>query len=176
MVMAYLLLILRGIESNQPEHLNMPDHIKTIFFVEDSEVELLAYRVAMEKAGHCVQWAKDGLEAMRLLHNLVPDLVLLDLMLPRFDGVEVLKFISSSPKLKTVPVIIFSTNSIIDCADEPLLESATRRILKSQCTPPKMLRVIDDIFAGRKAVHTAAPDGHEQTAVQLGLEPAAHLR
>src|SRR5580658_7549392 len=152
----------------------MVDDVKTIFFVEDSEVELLAYRAALEKAGYCVQWAKDGLEAMRLLHNIVPDLVLLDLMLPRFDGVEVLKFISTSPKLKTVPVIIFSTNSIIDSEDEPLLERAVRRILKSQCTPAQMIRTIRDVFAGRKADHVAAPDSEKQKAKQEILGPVVH--
>lgn len=153
----------------------MPDDIKTIFFVEDSEVELLAYRAAMERAGYCVQWAKDGLEAMRLLHNIVPDLVLLDLMLPRFDGVEVLKFISSSPKLKTVPVIIFSTNSIIDSEDEPLLEGAARRVLKSQCTPPIMLRTIRDVFEGRKTAHAATPDNEKPAAKQAALGPVVHV-
>ena len=92
----------------------MLDELKTIFFVEDSEVELLAYKRVFERAGYCVQAAKDGLEAIRLLHNVMPDLVLLDLLMPRFDGVEVMKFIRSETRLKTVPVIIFSTNSIIE--------------------------------------------------------------
>jgi len=125
----------------------MPDDVKTILFVEDSEVELISYRNMMERAGYCVQTAKDGLEAMRVLHNIVPDLVLLDLVLPRFDGVEVLKFIRSNAGLKTVPVIIFSTNSILDAEDEPLLEGATKRLLKSQCTPPLMLLAIREVFA-----------------------------
>jgi DNA-binding response OmpR family regulator len=127
----------------------MSDSVKTILFVEDSEVELLAYRTAMEREGYCVHWAKDGLEAMRMLHNIIPDLVLLDLVLPRFDGVDVLKFIQAQASLKTVPVIIFSTNSIIESEDEGLLEGAAKRLLKSQCTPPIMLKTIRDIFAGR---------------------------
>ena len=138
------------------ESLNMTDHVKTILFVEDSEVELLAYRTAMERDGYCVHWAKDGLEAMRMLHNIIPDLVLLDLVLPRFDGVDVLKFIQAQESLKTVPVIIFSTNSIIESDDEGLLEGAAKRLLKSQCTPSIMLKTIKDIFAGRIAVKPVA--------------------
>src|SRR5579863_7582519 len=118
----------------------MDTDVKTIVFVEDSEVELIVYRTALEKAGYCVQVAKDGLEAMRLLHNIAPDLVLLDLLLPRFDGVEVLKYMKAEARLKNVPIIIFSTNSIIDSEDEPLLQAATRRLLKSQCTPALMVR------------------------------------
>ncbi|HEY1787166.1 MAG TPA: response regulator [Verrucomicrobiae bacterium] len=115
--------------------------------MEDSDVERLAYQRVLERAGFHVQIARDGLEGLRLLHNVVPDLVLLDLVLPKFDGVEVMKFIRSSPKLKTVPIVIFSTNSIIEAQDEPLLEGATRRLLKCQCNPATMLETIYDIFA-----------------------------
>src|SRR5580692_2518631 len=123
----------------------MSEEAKQIFFVEDSDVERLAYQRVLERAGYQVQIARDGLEGLRLLHNVVPDLVLLDLLLPKFDGVEVLKFMRSNPKLKTVPIVIFSTNSIIEAQDEPLLEGATRRLLKSQCNPATMLETIHDI-------------------------------
>lgn len=124
----------------------MAGDVKTIFFVEDSDVERLAYQKVLEKAGFQVQVARDGLEGLKLLHTLVPDLVLLDLMLPKFDGIEVLKFIRSNPRLKTVPIIIFSTNSIIEVQDEPLLEGVSRRLLKAQCNPTIMIETIHDIF------------------------------
>lgn len=131
----------------------MPGEVKTIFFIEDSEVERLAYQRVMERAGFQVQIARDGLEGLRLLHNVVPDLVLLDLVLPKFDGIEVLKFIRSNARLKSVPIVIFSTNSIIEAQDEPLLEGANRRLLKCQCNPAMMLETIHDIFMeqGEKA-------------------------
>lgn len=125
----------------------MSPEAKIILFVEDSEVERLAYQRVLERAGYRVQTARDGLEGLRLLHSIVPDMVLLDLLLPKFDGVEVMKFIRSTPRLKSVPVVIFSTNSIIEAQDEPLLEGATRRLLKSQCNPATMLETIHDIFA-----------------------------
>jgi chemosensory pili system protein ChpA (sensor histidine kinase/response regulator) len=133
----------------------MPGKAKLILFVEDSEVERLAYQRVLERAGYHVQVARDGLEGLRLLHNVMPDLVLLDLVLPKFDGVEVLKFVRSSPRLKTVPIVIFSTNSIIEAQDEPLLEGANRRLLKCQCNPAMMLETVYDIFAERdgKASH-----------------------
>jgi CheY-like chemotaxis protein len=135
----------------------MVEDVKTIFFVEDSEVELLAYKSAMERAGYCVHWSKDGLEALKLLNNIAPDLILLDLVLPRFDGVDVMKFLQAHPILKTVPVIIFSTNSIIDSEDEPLLEGAAKRLLKSKCTPAMMLRTIQEVLTTRSAVKGEPP-------------------
>jgi CheY-like chemotaxis protein len=147
----------------------MPEEVKTIFFVEDSEVERLAYQRVLERAGYQVQTAHDGLEGLRLLHNIVPDLVLLDLLLPKFDGVEVLKFMRSTPRLKSVPIIIFSTNSIIDAQDEPLLEGATRRLLKSQCNPATMLETIHDIFLereGKTSGNSRQPDLQGAQAVK----------
>ena len=143
---------------------------KTILFVEDSEVELIAYSNALQKAGYCVHSAKDGLEAMRLLNSIAPDLVLLDLLLPRFNGVEVLKYIRSNANLKNLPVIIFSTNSIIDSEDEPLLEGAARRILKCKCNPAKLLEAIQEVVADKHAEQLAHE--HEQTTPQsLGPLP-----
>lgn len=138
----------------------MPGDVKTIFFVEDSDVERLAYQKALERAGYCVQIARDGLEGMRLLHNIVPDLVLLDLLMPKFDGVELLKFMRSDTRLKTVPVVIFSTNSIIEAQDEPLLEGASRRLLKSQCNPAMLLETIHDILND----HPSGNSGSENPA------------
>lgn len=147
----------------------MPGDVKTIFFVEDSEVERLAYLRVLERAGYQVKTAKDGLEGLRLLHNLVPDLVLLDLLLPKFDGVEVLKFIRSTPRLKLVPIVIFSTNSIIEVQDEPLLEGATRRLLKCQCNPAMMLETIHDIFVeqdGRTPGNGASSEAQSAEALK----------
>lgn len=123
-------------------------------------MELIAYRNILERAGYCVQAARDGLEAMRLLHHLVPDLVLLDLMLPKFNGVELLRFLRSNSRLRNVPVIIYSTNSIIEAQDEPLLEGANKRLLKCQCTPAILLQAVHEVLATQKAENPAhdAPD------------------
>ncbi|HEX3625348.1 MAG TPA: response regulator [Verrucomicrobiae bacterium] len=148
----------------------MPGEGKKIFFVEDSDVERLAYQRVLERAGYQVEVARDGLEGLKLLHTVVPDLVLLDLLLPKFDGVEVLKFIRSNSRLKSVPIVIFSTNSIIEVQDEPLLEGANRRLLKCQCNPALMLETIHDIFLEQegkgKASGDAAKPDLQHTAVK----------
>lgn len=136
---------------------------KTILYVEDDPVEQLAYRHRLEAEGYSVESAKDGLEAMKILLRLVPDLVVLDLMLPRFDGGEVLKFIQANDRLKTVPVIILSTNSIVDADEEYVLEGANRRFIKGQCTFEMVLEAIQKLLADASAkdnaLTTGQPDG-----------------
>ncbi len=86
-------------------------------------------------------------------------------MLPRLNGVELLRFICTDPRYKTVPVIVLSTNSIMDTSDDHVLERANKRLLKSSCTPAIMLQVILELFSGSSPATgsktgTAAPDRH----------------
>lgn len=138
---------------------------KSIVFVEDNPVVLMAYKNRLQREGFQVEPARDGVEAMKILTQFVPDLVVLDLMLPRLNGVELLKFIIADPRYKTVPVIVLSTNSIIDPADDHVLERANKRLLKGSCTPAIMLQAIQELFSdGSPSTEpepgTAAPDMH----------------
>lgn len=130
---------------------------RTILFVEDDEVVLTAYRNRLQREGFRVEAAKDGLEAMKTLLTSAPDLVVLDLMLPKFNGEEVLKFIRADRSLKALPVIIFSTNSIIDAEQEPVLEGARRRLIKSTCTASMLVAAIRDALAGESAEPASSP-------------------
>lgn len=80
---------------------------KTILYIEDDVVVLTVYRDRLQKAGFDVESSVDGLEAMRILSARMFDLIVLDLMLPRFSGVEVLKAVRDNARLKSTPVIIF---------------------------------------------------------------------
>jgi CheY-like chemotaxis protein len=121
---------------------------KSIVFVEDNPVVLMAYKNRLQREGFHVEPALDGVAAMKILTQFVPDLVVLDLMLPRLNGVELLKFICADPRYQTVPVIILSTNSIMDASDDHVLERASKRLLKGSCTPAIMLQAIQELFSG----------------------------
>ena len=129
---------------------SQPEKPKTIVFIEDNPVILTAYRHRLQAIGFDVKTAQDGLEAMKLLSRIVPDLIVLDLLLPKFNGVEVLKYVQSNPCLAAVPVIVLSTNSIIDASEEYVLESADRRLLKSSSTPAVVIKVIYELLSGER--------------------------
>ncbi len=124
---------------------------KIIVFIEDNPVVLTAYRARLQLEGFHIEPAHDGLEAMKILSRLVPDVVILDLMLPKFNGVEVLKFIRSNSRLEAVPIIILSTNSIIDAAEEYVLERAHKRLIKGSCTPAIMVQAIRELLSNASA-------------------------
>jgi CheY-like chemotaxis protein len=99
-----------------------------LFLIEDNEGDILLISEALEDLHVPLQvsFAKDGQEAVSFFNScinggldLLPDLVLLDINLPRKNGQEVLQFIKSSTDLKQVPVIMLSTSS----SHQDILES-----------------------------------------------------
>lgn len=81
---------------------------KTILVVDDSATVRKLISSKLEKCGHNVLCAVDGVEAMETLERLVPDLVLLDIAMPRMDGYSVCKLIRSKESVKDVPVVMIS--------------------------------------------------------------------
>jgi DNA-binding response OmpR family regulator len=102
---------------------------------------MTAYRKQLQQAGYHVIPAHDGLEAMKNLSIFVPDLVVLDLMMPKFNGEEIVQFICKNERLVRVPLIILSSNSVMDVETEHFLERADKRLIKYPASRP-----IEDSF------------------------------
>jgi len=81
---------------------------KTILVVDDSATVRKLISGKLEKSGHNVVSASDGVEALERMSEQVPDLVLLDITMPRMDGYEVCKQIRANPACSHVPVVMIS--------------------------------------------------------------------
>lgn len=81
---------------------------KNILIVEDDEVLLRALYLEFKGAGFNISSATDGETAIGVAERIKPDLILLDLIIPRKDGFEVLKTLKDNTELKKIPVIILS--------------------------------------------------------------------
>ena len=106
---------------------SLPKHVE-ILLVEDSPADILLTREAFEqnKIMNPIHVAEDGIRAMDFLHKRGeyasaprPDLILLDLNLPRKNGREVLAEIKSDPELKKIPIVVLTTSS----AEEDILKA-----------------------------------------------------
>jgi chemotaxis family two-component system response regulator Rcp1 len=90
------------------------DRRKTIFLIEDNRGDIRLIQEALKSTGvDCdVIVARDGIEAMVTLrqNQICPDLILLDLNLPKKDGREVLAEIKADPLLKHIPVVVLTTS------------------------------------------------------------------
>jgi CheY-like chemotaxis protein len=85
--------------------------MKHVLLVEDEPDVALVTKTRLELAGFRVSLANDGVEALDMVDSYRPDLVLLDLKLPRLDGFQVCKRIKNYEATKNIPVILFSGSS-----------------------------------------------------------------
>ncbi|HEX7617367.1 MAG TPA: response regulator, partial [Verrucomicrobiae bacterium] len=130
---------------------------KTILFVEDNPLVLGIYRNWLQRDGFQVESANDGLVALEKLPQLKPAVVILDLMLPRLNGLEVLKFIRQHSDLKATPVLILSNAYLDELASKVMIAGATKRMLKTECTPKKLIEAVRELLS-----ITLAPHGRPQ--------------
>jgi CheY-like chemotaxis protein len=79
-----------------------------ILLVEDSKFLRLATERALTRAGYQVSSAADGEEAVRLAHEPLPDLILLDMLLPKMSGPEVLRALKNDAVTKAIPVVVIT--------------------------------------------------------------------
>jgi CheY-like chemotaxis protein len=79
-----------------------------ILLVEDSKFLRLATERALTRAGYQMSSAVDGDEALRMAHENPPDLILLDMLLPKMSGPDVLKALKQNPVTRLIPVVVMT--------------------------------------------------------------------
>ena len=79
-----------------------------ILLVEDSRFFRVANTRTLEKAGYVVVCVPDGETALTMAHQDTPNLILLDMMLPKVDGLEVLRALKRDPETANIPVIVLT--------------------------------------------------------------------
>lgn len=82
--------------------------MKKILVVDDEEGARYLIKTVLDNAGFDVIEAKSGKESLELLEKTVPDLVILDVMMPNMDGWEVCREIKSDPRSKDIPVLMLT--------------------------------------------------------------------
>jgi twitching motility two-component system response regulator PilH len=79
-----------------------------ILLIEDSKFQRIANERVLVKAGYSVIHAGDGEEGLRVARKDIPDLILLDMMLPKVSGLDVLRTLKKDVLVKHIPVIVLS--------------------------------------------------------------------
>lgn len=121
---------------------------KKILLVEDDVAIREIYSVALGRAGYELDTASDGLEAVEKGKTLSFDLILLDIMLPKMTGIDVLKTIRQDESKKATPIIMM-TNLSHDATIKNAFElGAKGYILKVELTPSMIVNRIDAFFQG----------------------------
>ncbi|HYH75539.1 MAG TPA: response regulator [Candidatus Saccharimonadales bacterium] len=116
-----------------------------VLVVEDDKYLSVAYRVTMEKAGFEFKMATDGEEALGILQDWIPQIILLDLIMPRKDGFSTLADIKKDPRLMQIPVLVTSNLGQKEDFDRAMGMGATGFIIKSDSSPEEIVARIHSI-------------------------------
>ena len=124
---------------------------KKIMIVEDDKFLSSLIKTRLEKEGFTIIQAFDGEEATNLLRQNRPDLIVMDLVMPKVNGFEVLQSISISPQLEKVPVVILS-----NLAQDSDIQKAKELGAKEYFVKVKIS--IDDLLQKVKDLTLATPN------------------
>ena len=115
-----------------------------VLLVEDDATLADMYRVKLERDGYTVRVAADGEQALGMLTADLPDLVFLDIRLPRMDGLAFLERIRAAERTKNLPVVIVSNYSEEELVRRGLQLGALEYLIKSQTSPGQLSRGVRD--------------------------------
>ncbi len=83
---------------------------KKILIIEDEEILLDLLKKKLSSLGYEVYTAKDGEAGFKAIKEIVPDLILLDIIMPKMGGFEVMEKLQEEESLKTIPIIVISNS------------------------------------------------------------------
>lgn len=116
--------------------------MNTVLLVEDDQLLIKMYSTKFTSEGFTVLTAKDGQQGLDMAIEKQPDIILLDMMMPRLSGDEVLKQLKANEKTKTIPVIVFSNLSQEDEAKKILELGAKEYLVKANLTPGEVVQKV----------------------------------
>lgn len=118
--------------------------MKKILFVEDEPALQESFQVALGERGYECLKAMDGEEGLKMIRSEKPDLVLLDLVLPKKHGFEVLKETKSDPILKDIPVIVLTNLENSEDVEKALELGATTYLVKANYSLEEIVQKVEE--------------------------------
>lgn len=115
-----------------------------VLFIEDDPAVAEMYKLKLELDGYRVRVAKSGEEGLEQAKASVPDIVFLDIRLPKMDGFAVLKRLRADAVTRNMPVIILSNYGEKDLVDKGLKLGALDYLIKSETTPASLSKGVQD--------------------------------
>ena len=117
-----------------------------VLIIEDDSYILDMYKIKFESSNFEVISASDGAEGLKILEKKKPDIILLDIIMPKMDGFGVLKAIKSNSAIAKIPVVLLTNLGQRGDIEKGLELGATSYIIKAHFTPSEIVKKINDIL------------------------------
>ncbi|PIR13772.1 response regulator [Candidatus Falkowbacteria bacterium CG11_big_fil_rev_8_21_14_0_20_39_10] len=117
-----------------------------VALVDDEEIILEMYKTKLEKENYEVITARNGLEGLALVKDKNPDIVLVDLMMPKKDGFYLLARMKNNKKLSKIPTIVLTNMDGKDLREKACQLGAIFFLVKAQFMPSEVVEVINEVL------------------------------
>jgi len=130
--------------------MNNSEEIKKVCIVEDEPMIQEIYKIKLEEEGFQVITANDGEEGFELIKKELPDIALVDVSMPKIDGITLIKMLQEDEALLKIPIIITSNVN-----DENILKKAGELdvkfyLVKSLFTPKDVVRIVREALENKR--------------------------
>ncbi len=121
---------------------------KVVLIIEDDPLMARMYQKIFSFEGYQVVSAADGVEGLEKAQSQTPTIILLDIMMPKINGLEVLEKLKKSDLTKHIPVIMLTNLAGTQDAETALSKGAVKYIVKSEHDPKQVENMVKEIIAG----------------------------
>jgi CheY-like chemotaxis protein len=131
--------------------------MKKILIIEDDQIVANIYRNKLAVEGYQVEVTLDGESGLKLMRSFRPDAIVLDLMLPKMSGVDVIREIRGETEFSKLPIIVFSNTYLTNLVQDAWKAGASKCVSKISCPPKELLQMMRQIVGGGDAVPQSRP-------------------
>jgi len=117
-----------------------------ILIIEDDQLVANIYRNKFAIEGFQAETASDGDAGLDLVRSFRPDAVLLDLLLPKMPGIDVMRQIRAQKEFADLPIIVFSNTYLSKMVEEAWKAGATKCLSKASCTPKQVIEAVRSVL------------------------------
>ncbi len=117
-----------------------------VLIVEDDPIMAKIYIKKFQLAGFEVDSAQDGETGLNKVKTIKPDMVLMDVMLPKLNGIEAMVRAKADPDTANIPFLILTNLSTTDDADTAIKKGAVAYIVKSDVTPAQVVAKVKELL------------------------------
>lgn len=118
-----------------------------VAIIEDDMAIVQMYRTKFETEGYDVATAEDGATGLELIDSFQPDIILLDLMMPNMNGLDMLSRLRSQPNGRTAKVVVLTNMGDTETATKVYKMAADDYIVKAEMTPKQVAERVKALLA-----------------------------
>jgi len=118
-----------------------------VLIIEDDPPYRKIYKKKFEVSGFMVEVAENGVEGLEKMRAFHPDIVFVDLMMPKMDGFQVLDAVKADPALQSIPMVVLTNLSTSDDAGKAVQKGAVAILVKSDVEPNAIVEKAKEILS-----------------------------